>query len=63
MVSLRFIGATHQVTGSSFLFTYQGQNILIDCGLFQERVPISQLGRVCISASRNKLRSSHSCPP
>ncbi|HDJ24219.1 MAG TPA: MBL fold metallo-hydrolase [Candidatus Aminicenantes bacterium] len=37
MVSLRFLGATRQVTGSSFLLTYQGQNILIDCGLFQER--------------------------
>jgi len=34
---IRFLGATHQVTGSSYLLDAGGENILVDCGLFQER--------------------------
>ena len=34
---IRFLGATRQVTGSSYLLDAGGLKILIDCGLFQER--------------------------
>jgi len=34
---IRFLGATRQVTGSSYLLDTGGLKILIDCGLFQER--------------------------
>jgi metallo-beta-lactamase family protein len=36
-MKLRFLGATHQVTGSSYLLEAAGVKILVDCGLFQER--------------------------
>lgn len=36
-MKLRFLGATHQVTGSSYLLDADGIRILVDCGLFQER--------------------------
>jgi metallo-beta-lactamase family protein len=32
---IRFLGGAGTVTGSKYLLTYQGKNILIDCGLFQ----------------------------
>jgi len=34
---IRFLGATRQVTGSSYFLDAGGLKILIDCGLFQER--------------------------
>jgi len=34
---LRFLGATHQVTGSSYFLEAGGLKILVDCGMFQER--------------------------
>ena len=33
--TLQFLGATETVTGSKYLLSYQGSNILIDCGLYQ----------------------------
>ncbi|MCP2620028.1 MBL fold metallo-hydrolase [Candidatus Aminicenantes bacterium AC-334-K16] len=42
MVTLKFLGATKQVTGSSFLLSYQGKKILVDCGLYQEREYLSR---------------------
>jgi len=36
-MKIRFLGATHQVTGSSYFLDAGGVKILIDCGLFQER--------------------------
>jgi metallo-beta-lactamase family protein len=33
--SLQFLGAAGGVTGSKFLFSYGGEQVLIDCGLFQ----------------------------
>jgi len=36
-LKIRFLGATHQVTGSSYLIDVAGLKILVDCGLFQER--------------------------
>ncbi|MCM8766510.1 MAG: MBL fold metallo-hydrolase [Candidatus Omnitrophica bacterium] len=34
---IKFLGATKNVTGSKFLISSNGKNILVDCGLFQER--------------------------
>ncbi|MGA2783080.1 MAG: MBL fold metallo-hydrolase [Candidatus Bathyarchaeia archaeon] len=36
-MKIRFLGATRQVTGSSYFLDAGGLKILVDCGLFQER--------------------------
>jgi metallo-beta-lactamase family protein len=36
-MKIKFLGATHQVTGSSYFLDAGGAKILVDCGLFQER--------------------------
>jgi len=36
-MKIRFLGATRQVTGSSYFLDAGGVKILVDCGLFQER--------------------------
>jgi metallo-beta-lactamase family protein len=36
-MKIKFLGATRQVTGSSYFLDVGGVKILIDCGLFQER--------------------------
>jgi metallo-beta-lactamase family protein len=36
-MKLKFLGATHQVTGSSFFLEAGEVKILVDCGMFQER--------------------------
>ena len=36
-MKIKFLGATKNVTGSKFLLQCKGKNLLIDCGLFQER--------------------------
>lgn len=36
-MKIKFLGATHQVTGSSYFLDASGVKILVDCGLFQER--------------------------
>ncbi|MDQ1281337.1 MAG: metallo-beta-lactamase family protein [Thermoproteota archaeon] len=36
-MKIKFLGATRQVTGSSYFLNAGGVKILIDCGLFQER--------------------------
>jgi metallo-beta-lactamase family protein len=36
-LKIKFLGATRQVTGSSYLLEAGGLKILVDCGLFQER--------------------------
>jgi len=41
-VKIKFLGATRQVTGSCYLLQAGGQNILVDCGLFQEREFLSR---------------------
>ncbi len=35
--TLQFLGATRNVTGSSYCLRHKGRNWLIDCGLYQER--------------------------
>ena len=39
-LSLQFLGASETVTGSKYLLSYEGCNILIDCGLFQGLKPL-----------------------
>ncbi len=34
---IKFLGATRQVTGSSYLLNLDGSKVLVDCGMFQER--------------------------
>jgi len=34
-LEVRFLGAVGTVTGSKFLLTHRGNQILLDCGLFQ----------------------------
>jgi metallo-beta-lactamase family protein len=37
LIKLKFLGATRQVTGSSYFVEAGGLKILVDCGMFQER--------------------------
>lgn len=36
-LEIQFLGAARQVTGSSYLLRAAGSNLLIDCGIYQER--------------------------
>jgi metallo-beta-lactamase family protein len=36
-MKIKFLGATQQMTGSSYLLEAGGLRIIIDCGLYQER--------------------------
>ncbi len=42
MFSIRFLGASRNVTGSKHLLTYNEKNFLIDCGIYQERQLLSR---------------------
>lgn len=41
-MKIKFLGATQQVTGSSYLLEVGGLRIIVDCGLYQEREYISR---------------------
>jgi metallo-beta-lactamase family protein len=45
MATLRFIGATRQVTGSCYLLTTSGAQILLECGMFQGDARTEALNR------------------
>jgi len=36
-ITLQFLGGAQNVTGSRYLLRANGTNLLIDCGLYQER--------------------------
>ena len=36
-MKLRFLGANRQVTGSKYVLQANGKQIMVDCGMFQER--------------------------
>jgi len=36
-IKLSFLGAAQNVTGSRYLLDFNGQRVLVDCGLYQER--------------------------
>jgi len=36
-LKIKFLGAARQVTGSCYLLEAGGLNILVDCGMYQER--------------------------
>lgn len=46
-MKLHFLGANRQVTGSRYALTVAGREILIDCGLFQERKYLSRNWESC----------------
>src|SRR4030042_2902912 len=37
IMKIKFLGATHQVAGSSYFLDADGVKILVECGMFQER--------------------------
>jgi metallo-beta-lactamase family protein len=41
-MNIKFLGATQQVTGSSYLLEAGGLRIIVDCGLYQEREYLSR---------------------
>ncbi len=41
-MKIKFLGATQQVTGSSYLLEAGGLRIIVDCGLYQERKYLSR---------------------
>lgn len=41
-MKIKFLGATQQVTGSSYLLEAGGLRIIVDCGLYQEREYLSR---------------------
>jgi metallo-beta-lactamase family protein len=36
-ITLRFLGAARNVTGSTYILEANGRRIMIDCGIYQER--------------------------
>jgi metallo-beta-lactamase family protein len=53
---IKFLGATGQVTGSSFLLTSgSGEQVLIDCGMFQGSKEVQNLNRTALEFDPSKL--------
>lgn len=59
-MKIKFLGATQQVTGSCYLLSAGGLQIIVDCGLYQEReylsrnwepfpVPVSQIDYIILT--------------
>jgi metallo-beta-lactamase family protein len=42
-ITVRFLGASGEVTGSKFLLQMEGFNLLVDCGLFQGKRSLTEL--------------------
>jgi len=57
-MNVKFLGAAGQVTGSSFLLTAKsGQQILIDCGMFQGASEVEQLNKKPIECNVSRLKA------
>ena len=54
-MQLTFLGATMEVTGSSYLFETGGRKILIDCGMFQGSKIMSAMNRRAFAFSPGEI--------
>jgi metallo-beta-lactamase family protein len=55
--TLQFLGAAGGVTGSKFLFSYNSDQVLIDCGLFQGLKDLRQRNWAPLPIDLAQLRS------
>jgi metallo-beta-lactamase family protein len=54
-ITIQFLGAAGTVTGSKYLISVFGKNILVDCGLFQGLKQLRQLNWAPLPISGNEI--------